>query len=439
MGIDVDQQLSPSMQEKLVYVGVLLKSFPQGATAIEKLLEVGLGRKRLERLTERIGAERVAERDQAREEVAQLTLMQKIQGPAGVTPPVACAVMADGGRAQQTECHPDSKTHWYEYKAGLCLELGSRTDAKDPTPPNGDPCPQIPSFLLNFEQVETLTREIGQQAVGVDESDSAETTAVDLEISSLEDLLASAKAEPHAKTRSNRELPLSPRVKRRDVVATFGDVREFSRLLVTRAWELGLFQSQRKAFVGDGGTWIWGLWEKEFKAFGFVPILDLIHAVTYVFAAATAGRLKNAGWPVYREWITWVWQGEVARVIAALEMRQQELGEPTDADGDTSPRTIVADALRYFRNQKSRMKYPEYRKQGLPITSSHMESTIKELNFRIKGTEKFWGEPGGEAVLQMRADSLCDSDPLTSFWQRRAGTRTGFHSSAGATRRKQAA
>ena len=439
MGIDVGQELSPSLLEKSVYIGVLLKSFPQGATAIEKLIDMVLGRKRLERLTERIGTERIQERDQERDEVEQLTLMQKIAGPAGVTPPVACAVMADGGRVQRTECQPDSKTHWVEYKAGLCLELGNLTDAQDPTPPDGDPCPQVPPFLMNFEQVETLTREIGQQAAGVDEPDSAETATgtVDLDVSNIEELITLAKVEPQAKARSKRELPLSPRVKRRDVVATLGDIKEFSRLLVARVWKLGLFQAKRKAFVGDGGTWIWRLWEREFKAFGFVPILDIIHAVTYVFAAATAGRLKNAGWPVYQEWITWIWQGEVGRVIAALETRQKELGEPTEADGDTSPRTIVADTLRYLRNQQSRMNYPEYRKQGLPITSSHMESTIKELNFRIKGSEKFWGESGGEAVLQLRADTLCDSDPLKFFWQRRVTNRTGFHSSAGASRRKR--
>ena len=48
---------------------------------------------------------------------------------------------------------------------------------------------------------------------------------------------------------------------------------------------------------------------------------------------------------------------------------------------------------------------------GLPITSSLMESTVKQLNRRIKGTEKFWTEAGGEAVLQLKADNLCDSDP----------------------------
>ena len=32
-----------------------------------------------------------------------------------------------------------------------------------------------------------------------------------------------------------------------------------------------------------------------------------------------------------------------------------------------------------------------------------MESVIKQLNRRVKGTEKFWAEGGAEAVLQVRA------------------------------------
>jgi hypothetical protein len=69
------------------------------------------------------------------------------------------------------------------------------------------------------------------------------------------------------------------------------------------------------------------------------------------------------------------------------------------------------------------MDYPRYRKLGLPIASSLMESTVKPLNCRIKGTEKFWNDPGGEAMLQMKADTLSDSDPLAACWTRR-GRRT---------------
>ena len=69
MGVDVDQELSPSLQEKVALVGELLKSFPQAASAVDQLLGLPIGRMRFERLTERIGGERVAERDREAERV----------------------------------------------------------------------------------------------------------------------------------------------------------------------------------------------------------------------------------------------------------------------------------------------------------------------------------------------------------------------------------
>ena len=61
------------------------------------------------------------------------------------------------------------------------------------------------------------------------------------------------------------------------------------------------------------------------------------------------------------------------------------------------------------------MKYAEYRKQGLPITSSHIESTIKRINQRVKGTEKFWSESEAEELLQLRADYLSETEPMENF------------------------
>jgi len=76
------------------------------------------------------------------------------------------------------------------------------------------------------------------------------------------------------------------------------------------------------------------------------------------------------------------------------------------------------------------MNYPEYRRLGLPLTSSHIESTIKQINRRVKGTEKFWSRSTNEAILQLRADHLSDSSPLTSFWLRRQAGQTGVNAYA---------
>lgn len=34
---------------------------------------------------------------------------------------------------------------------------------------------------------------------------------------------------------------------------------------------------------------------------------------------------------------------------------------------------------------------------------------------------------GAEAVLKLKADTLSDSDPLTTFWSRRQANQTGLH------------
>ena len=115
----------------------------------------------------------------------------------------------------------------------------------------------------------------------------------------------------------------------------------------------------------------------------------------------------------------------MAQVIAALHERQAELGLPAAGEPETSPRAVVARTLTYLGNQQDKMRYDEYRRQGLPITSSLMESAVKQINRRVKGTEKFWSEEGAEALLQLRADQLRDDQPLEAFWQRRQATATG--------------
>ena len=94
-------------------------------------------------------------------------------------------------------------------------------------------------------------------------------------------------------------------------------------------------------------------------------------------------------------------------------------------DSEICPRRLVAEALTYLQNHRGKMRYDEYRRQGLPITSSHMESLMKQINQRVKGTEKFWCGNGAEAILQLRADHLSDAQPLDAFWERRQSGQTG--------------
>jgi hypothetical protein len=178
----------------------------------------------------------------------------------------------------------------------------------------------------------------------------------------------------------------------------------------------------KRAFLGDGQAWNWSLQQAHFA--DFVPILDFIHALTYLYRASLALRSQPAeAWSCYRRLATACWQGRTQEVTLALEAWLQEQGiadaELEEGDG----RQAVIDAARYLTKNLSRMHYPDYRRAGLPVTSALMESLVKEVNYRVKGTEMFWNDPAGaEAILQIRAAALSEDDRLARYLATRPGS-----------------
>ena len=393
---------------KTVHLGTKLGSFESARDSVAETLEIELTTKRVERLTERIGRERVAQRELAIADWEALPLVAKLAAPKGIKAPAVAGVSCDGGRMQRCDLSEDAKSHWCETKVGALLEIA-------PNPHETDPCPQVPTKFLDVVRMEQVTREIKRAVPKGQAFASSEKSPPTSSANSCEAAATTAEeifAEP-------------PVVESRDVVASLADSAAFGKQLAAHAWSLGFAAALLKFFIADGSSTNWGIWQRHFKHLEFVPILDFIHALTYVYSAAMAGRSREAGGPVYVRWITWVWQGEVTRVIAELAARAVELGPLSPDAADTDPRQIVADTLTYLTNQQSRMNYPTYRLMGLPTTSSHIESTVKQISRRVKGSEKFWTESSGEALLQLRADQLCDTAPLDSFWLRRIRQATG--------------
>lgn len=193
--------------------------------------------------------------------------------------------------------------------------------------------------------------------------------------------------------------------------------------LVASAAQAGFQQARRKAFVADGSGHNGRLHARFFGS--FVAVLDFIPALSYVDAAATAGQRFERGWEVYQRWIAWVWRGEVKRVLEALSHRQEEVGRPQEGEAETSVASVVARRLVYLRNHQDKLRYDEYRKAGLPITSAVRAAPVKPLNRRVKGTEKFWCAAGAAAIVQLPADYRSADQPLESYFERRQRDATG--------------
>ena len=403
LGIAPDDTASPVVLRKMVYAGSHATSFEQASADLKEEAEVDISTQRVMRATKQIGMERVAEREAGVAEWEKLSLPEQGSSPCSQVPQLAC-VEPDGGRiqirdrnaaaAQPAEEEGRKGRFWRETKVGCLLSMTSETSAVDP-------CPTIPETFVDPRRIGQISREIkGFSATG-------EPAASD-----------ESSKPPLAKKRLGQ-----PEVLVRSVVATREKVEAFGKQLAAAAHRRGFMAAERKAFVGDGSETNWSVWRRHFSH--FTPIVDFIHALCYVFAGAMAGRAMAEAWPIYCQWAQWLWSGQVELVIAALRERQKQLG-PADAnEPEESPRCKVAETLCYLENQQSRMHYDEYRRQGLPITSSHIESTIKQINRRVKGTEKFWSNGGAEALLQLAADYLSDTQPLATFWQKRQNQATG--------------
>lgn len=413
-----DEELSPAVQRQVTRQGTRLHGFEKAKAS---LADFGyeFTTKRVERQTERIGAERVAERNAVVEKYQALMLMEKCRAPAGVTVPEVVSVGDDGGRLQTTVAS-EKGTHWHQYMAADLRVLKSRALADDPAP-------QLPEIFGNPERMGRLVSGISHKIAGIETPEDPDEAQRNHALESREtDSILSETPSGRPRKATSRRINQPETVSREVLASRKLSAPKFGLLMAAYAWSMGFFQAQRKGFVGDGSGANWDIWETHFKPYGFVAILDFIHALTYVYNAALAGRTMREGWAIYLRWITWVWQGRVQDVIAELEIRQQELGKPLSEDTETDPRKVIAKSLTYLRNQCTRMNYPAYRQQGLAITSCHIESTVKQLNFRVKGSEMFWTDEGAEALLQLSADLLCDSRPLDAFWKRRAARMTGY-------------
>ena len=214
-----------------------------------------------------------------------------------------------------------------------------------------------------------------------------------------------------------------PKVLVRTVLSSMADSATFGHQMKHEAKQRRFDEASRRAFVGDGLPWNWTIQREHFC--DYVPILDFIHVASYLYAAAVIiGETKEASWSSYLHLATDCWQGKSKQVAKELHewLLEHSVVEP-DRDRQRAPASRRGGCLALLEQQTTpRMDYPTYRRQGLPVTSSLMESLVKQINHRVKGSEMFWDRPhGAERILQIRAAILSEDDRLDRYLKKRPG------------------
>ena len=170
-------------------------------------------------------------------------------------------------------------------------------------------------------------------------------------------------------------------------------------LLKLRLKQLGIDQAKLLVIIGDGAPWIWkgvsalraGLGLETLRT---IEIVDWAHAVGKLSGAA---KLGIKGYAPQQAWFRQVRhllrKGQIDEVISALSR----------LDRSQDKEHHIRRAIEYFQDHRSRMQYPSFQGEGLPIGSGVVESGVRRIiNLRLKGTSMFWQPDRAEQILCLR-------------------------------------
>jgi hypothetical protein len=381
---------SPSVLGKVVRSAARQSSFEEATRALDDLAELTISSRQVGRIAHEVGQQLQAQRDD------QVGQPQAEKPPHRVeTRPALAVVEVDGGRLRirgEGEGPGAHDASWREDKIAILATAAITVSAADPEP-------ELPPCFRDRKYVEKLVRGIGgvgpMSPPGPTDQRPADTPPAD--------------AGPPEPSRPRPELLV------RTYVASTCGSDEFGPMVAEEARRRNFLKAAARAFVGDGAAWIWKLQRQYFPS--FVAIVDFLHVLGHLFAAAKAAPNRAEGpWGLFQAWAEACWKGRVGQVIEAIRALRDGSGPLSEAEvealADDDPRKILIQELGYLEGNRERMDYPRYRQEGLPWTSSHVESTVKQFNRRVKGTEKSWGQTGAEAILQLRAAYLSEDGRL---------------------------
>ncbi|MCG8587061.1 MAG: hypothetical protein MI757_20335 [Pirellulales bacterium] len=401
----VEDLVSPRVLAKMVYAGTSSESFNTAQKDLLNLGDLSISAERVRRACGRVASDRIAQQQRLEQAFHCKPLPEQSHDkPTDVESPEIACVMCDGGRYQHLDRRANlpgrssarKGEHWKESRIGLLARMRGARHACDPQP-------TLPPELCYEAMAETLS-EIGKTGTKLDSSEDPDAAEDARDVAS--------------------DGLVGPTLESRSVVASRQCWEDFGPLLASQAWYRGFAAAPGKVFVSDGSPTIEKLQRTHFSH--YTSVLDLLHALSYSLAAARAVcENETEARHQYDVWAAKIWKGRVDDVIDDLIACSTKLGEPPPDANSDDPREIVRTSRVYYQNHASRMNYPKYRRAGFPLTSSLMESTVKQVSRRVKGSEKYWSSSGGEAMLRLRGEYLSDDQPMHDYWTTRSRQASG--------------
>jgi hypothetical protein len=180
---------------------------------------------------------------------------------------------------------------------------------------------------------------------------------------------------------------------------------EFAERVLREATRRGFTHASRCVVLGDGSAWIWNTAKELFPQ--AIQILDRFHAKEH---------LSKVGKAIYgdsepgKKWIQRRYdeldEGRMKSLLQALDRHAPKYQEALEC----------AD---YIRNNRDRMRYPEFHQQGLCTATGVVEAGCKVvIGTRLKRAGMHWTVGGANAIIALRCSKL--SGRYEDFWERRS-------------------
>lgn len=153
-------------------------------------------------------------------------------------------------------------------------------------------------------------------------------------------------------------------------------------------------------YLHDGQEALWQARRDYLPDDNAVDILDLLHVTPRLWAAGKLlyGERSKQVEPWVRQRVTQVLEGKVETVIRGLRRlgRERELSP--------SKKKSLQGICRYLCNNRQRMRYDEYLRQGFPIASGVIEGACRHLvKDRMERAGMHWTPEGAQAMLDLRS------------------------------------
>ena len=184
----------------------------------------------------------------------------------------------------------------------------------------------------------------------------------------------------------------------------------FVRRLQREAARRGFDRARRKVIMGDGAKWIWSIAAELYPS--AIQIVDFFHASEKLWEVAKAlfpgDRGNREHWAEAR--CAELKAGRLEGLLATLRAHAGSC-------------EAAAKCIGYMETNRERMRYHEFRAQGLHIGSGVVEGACKTVvGGRLKQGGMRWTKDGADAVMALRSCIL--SGRYEDFWEWRSETQS---------------